>query len=133
MKKLLLVSAIASLLLSSAQVLFAESKQQPKETIEHTFVVTSFLSGNNYLHTPENERLFYLMGVIDGIRVSPAFDFSENGEAKGIVDTIDTCTRDMSTTQLDAIVLKYLKDNPELWHRHLNMLIFDAVYFTCTK
>jgi len=110
-------------MMCSIQSLYAQDHHQVAD--KHvTVTISSFVTGNRYLDMDQSSRIIYVIGVIDGIKLTPSFGISKGVEKT--IKSLDNCFNVMSTGQLEAIVWKYLQDNPSKWHEPMNMLIFKA-------
>jgi hypothetical protein len=72
--------------------------------------VVFFVSAEAYKNMPDEQRLAYISGWLDGRLNAGAF-----GNAKTIVALRD-CTKGKTNTQIAAIVDKYVASHPEDWH-----------------
>jgi hypothetical protein len=98
----------------------------------HTFadevvtISTGFVSGNTFRALDDVSQNIYAQGVIDGILVSPAY-----GAPKKNLAILEKCTEGMTGQQLVAIFNKYLKSNPELWHKSMHTVVYRAMNEAC--
>ena len=80
----------------------------------------------------EGAKAAYVTGVIDGF-----FALSTNktgGVSKEYTKShwLYRCIKKgLLNNQVKAIVDKYLKENPEIWHRPMNNIVFTAMATTC--
>jgi hypothetical protein len=87
-----------------------------------------FLTGNDYLKLDKGEKISYVMGFFDGIMVAPIFK-----APKSNMLWIESCLENMINVQVEAIVSKYLRDHPEVWHNPLHMTIYSAFKDACSR
>ncbi len=74
----------------------------------------------------EADRMLYTSGLMDGFFASALFGAS--GET---VASLSSCTRDMDSKQVSAIITKYVKDHPESWHLPLSVEAYNALNAAC--
>jgi hypothetical protein len=89
-------------------------------------ISTGFVSGNTFRALDDVSKNVYTQGVIDGILVSPMY-----GTPKKNLAVLEKCTEGMTGQQLVAIFNKYLKSNPELWHKSMHTLVYRAMNEAC--
>jgi hypothetical protein len=91
--------------------------------IEH-----GFLTGNDYLQKSETERHGYVMGLLDGLFASATI-----GSDSAVLARIKSCTLGMKSNQIMAILDKYLRDNPQIWHQDADVLFLQSLFRACPK
>jgi hypothetical protein len=70
------------------------------------------ITGNQFLGLPDNEELAYVVGIVDGVSLM----------------TKGNCFKGTEYPQINAMVIKFLRDNPE--YRHLAMSgIFSVIIY----
>jgi Ssp1 endopeptidase immunity protein Rap1a len=88
------------------------------------------VTGEEYLRLEDRARQSYVMGLIDGIFLAPLLGGSEQRSSK-----LGTCVEGsgvgMTGVQLDAILSKYLKDNPGRWHESAHTSMYSALLAVC--
>jgi hypothetical protein len=85
-------------------------------------IQNGWITGNDFVGSLETQKSFYIMGLIDGISLSPFFDATQ-----GKVQAFRSCTVDMTNTQLVAILDLYLSRNPAEWHNNMHIIFFRSV------
>jgi len=85
-----------------------------------------FITGNTYRAYSDDVKAVYVMGVMDGFLVAPAFSAPKKKLA-----WLETCSSGMSGYQVAAIVDKYLRDVPEHWHEPMNAQVYFAMLDAC--
>jgi len=115
-RALLAVLTLAAL----AQVGLA-AQQQPVE-----IKVSGFITGNTYRAYSDDIKAVYVMGVIDGFVLAPAFSAPKKKLA-----WLQTCSEGMNGYQVAAIVDKSLRDVPEHWNEPMNVLVYSAMFDAC--
>lgn len=87
-----------------------------------------FLTGEDFLKLSETDKASYSMGIIDGYLSAPIF-----GADGKYLSWISTCVQGKTNTQLSAILVKYLQDNPGRWENSVQFLMFEALKKSCGK
>jgi len=80
----------------------------------------------SYVEMSEADRMLYTSGLMDGFFASALFGASDKAVAN-----FSSCTRDMDTKQVSAIITKYVKDHPESWHLALSVEAYNALSAAC--
>jgi hypothetical protein len=87
---------------------------------------TCYVKAEKFLELPEYERLAYTTGLLDGFYSVAMFGASDE-----TVDRLNSCTKDMDSKQVSAIVSKYVTDHPETWHLPLSVAAYNALNNAC--
>lgn len=93
-------------------------------------------SGNDFRHFSQNERLTYVLGVLDAWQIQgPMLSGvapTEQAATKHF-GALSKCAADkpMSGAQILAIVDKYIADNPAEWHMTTAFLVWKAMTVAC--
>jgi hypothetical protein len=98
----------------------------PRVHAQQAFIHNGFVTGEQYLRLQEGARLSYVKGLVDGIWLAPLFGGSERR-----ISQLRTCVEPMSDLQLDAILSKYLNENPGYWHRSVHISMYTALLAVC--
>ena len=115
---------MAALFFSVATCVYAsDATSRQKRTV---VVYSGFLSGAEFLNMNNAEKNSYACGLIDGVLASSLF----GANAKKI-EKLNSCVLGMSNIQIAAIIEKYLEDNPEIWHKPLNLSTYRAFSEFC--
>lgn len=85
-----------------------------------------FLTGEDFLKLSEAEKTSYSMGIVDGYLSAPIF-----GAKPKYVNWVSTCIKGKTNTQVTAILVKYLQDNPGRWENSVQFLMFEALKKGC--
>jgi hypothetical protein len=116
-------------LLVVCSVLYAARQKTPSQArsiVEHN----GFLKAQQYLElSPEGQRA-YIMGLLDGWYMAPVFGAPEAD--KGLTE-IERCVEGMKSSQVAAIVDKYIRDRPEKWDYDVKDMGYAAVSQACGK
>jgi hypothetical protein len=87
-------------------------------------IALGYMTGNEYLKLSERERVYWFIGVIDGLAAEQLLSPKKNSGSKnsdGKDDPSDRvwisdCISRFPIEQLHAIFEKELKETPESWH-----------------
>jgi len=83
-----------------------------------------FITGTQY--NSLSDKRTYLMGVMDGFLMAPIF----SGE-KINLKWFTNCLEGMDTDQVQAIVDKYMSENPVRWKDTMHTIIYTAFIKVC--
>ena len=89
-------------------------------------VAGGYIVTSRYLEWNHPQRVTYVMGLVDGIRLSAVLDASGSRYKKAI-----SCFDGMNGNQITAIIDKWLNNNPEQWNMSLNHAFISMMYKTC--
>lgn len=94
-------------------------------------VPQGFFTGNKYEQFSAIEKRRYVSGVIDGLLVSPAMALTSLPRALNL----QRCelAAHMTDAQIQAIVDKFMANNPERWGEDMGGLVFGAMLQACAK
>lgn len=98
----------------------------PVYSAEPVLVHNGFITGQKFLEFTEKERKVYVMGLVDGIFLAPLVGGSEKRTS-----ALGACAEGMTAKQLDAILSKYLRENPEVWHQSVHSSMYGALIKSC--
>jgi Rap1a immunity proteins len=120
MKLAVYLLAVLSFLAVAAQG--QKEKRKPRVLYEppHFYTAETFLEMN------EADRLVYASGLFDGFGASALF-----GATNETIANLASCTKDMDSKQVSAIITKYMKDHPEKWHLPASVEAFKALNDVC--
>lgn len=85
-----------------------------------------FVTGQEFMRATDAEQRRYIMGLVDGLFLAPLVR-----APKAKVIPIEKCVEGMTDEQLNAIFLKYLRNNPERWHQSAHAAFYTAIVETC--
>ncbi len=99
------------------------------------------LDGNQWRGLADSGREAYVTGVVDtwsevrsGIKTktvaNPAY---APGAVENNIRSVSECTQPMTYGRINAIVEKYMKDHPEVWHYRMASNVFAAIQATCSQ
>jgi hypothetical protein len=91
-------------------------------------VHNGWITGNEYKQYSQTYRTAYVIGVIDGIFLSPLFGARSPGSL-----WLEECVTGMDSEQITAIVDNYHKANPRRWHQSMHAIVFSAIREACPK
>jgi hypothetical protein len=81
-------------------------------------------TGNEYRALPAQQKHAYVVGVVDGMLISPLIMNRQD-------PWLGQCVAGMQSDQVEAIFEKYLEANPQVWHEPANFLVFKAFWQKC--
>jgi hypothetical protein len=102
----------------------------PQESEDRALVSEGFVKTEQYLGFGKTEQGIYAAGLMDGIYLAPVFDAPNRDKH---LMSVKTCVKDMSNTQVAAIITKYAKEHPEKWHMGTNLVAYQALWEVCPK
>ena len=88
---------------------------------EKTGTTPGFIVGENYLKMTEENKIYYVMGLMD------MFWTSTWNYDREIFPDIEEATKRMTPEQISAILDKYLEEHPEEWHYNTANLLAHAI------
>jgi hypothetical protein len=91
---------------------------------ERALVHEGYLKAEKYLEFEPREQAIYAMGLVDGMYLAPVFDAPNDSK---YLSSLQTCLKEMSNTQVAAIITKFAKEHPEKWHMGTNVLAYQAL------
>lgn len=94
---------------------------------EPVLIQNGFITGNQYKAMKLEERTTYLMGVVDGLFLSPFLKAPSSESRK-----VKICVARMNNTQIRAIIDKYLDARPERWHQGMHTIFWGGLNETCS-
>ena len=123
-QRLILMLAVLTVLSIAGQTVAKER--------EVAWIQNAWITGNEYRQMPESQRVVYVMGLLDGIKISPFFGAPSGPEGpEGVLARQYYCTKGMSNYQLEAILQKFLNEHPERWHDDIHTLFYGALDSAC--
>lgn len=87
---------------------------------------STFQTGNSYRRLPSGAQNMYLQGQVDGFVMGALMSHNQK-----LAESIMTCTAQMESGQLVAIVNNYVATNPGQWNLNVNALVFTALAMAC--
>ena len=97
-------------------------------TRESVRIHNGFLKAGEYLEMPESVQRAYAMGILDGFYMAPMFGAPDDNKR---LIFIASCVEGMKSSQVQAIILKYVKDHPQRWHLDLKEAAYNGVLNAC--
>lgn len=85
-----------------------------------------FVKAEAFIEMGEADRMTYTNGLMDGFFASALF-----GASDMTVKNLTTCTKDMDSKQVSAIITKFVKDHPESWHLPLSVEAYNSLNAAC--
>jgi hypothetical protein len=90
------------------------------------FSPPSFYKAEAFVELNEADRQMYTTGLMGGFYASAFWGASDEAVAN-----LTSCTKDMDSKQITAIITKYVNDHPEDWHLPLSTQAFNALNKAC--
>ena len=106
--------------------LFAVVTQGQKQKPRVLFEPTHYYKTEAFIELSDSSREMYTIGLMDGFYASALFGASDE-----TVANLNSCTKDMDSKQISAIIAKYVKDHPENWHLPLSVEAYNALNKAC--
>ena len=95
-----------------------------------------FYTGDSFLHeliteNPTDTEVFYVAGLSDAFVTAAVWGFTGPTASDDDLRWLADCVDGKSARQLTAIYTKWLKANPEQWHRAAGILFQHAMWDAC--
>lgn len=119
MKKFFYISLMAICVCSQTE---AFAKDSDQVTVEN-----GFATATRWRALPAQQRMLYVLGVVDGVKFSAVLVDGPEGR----VSRFAKCTGQMTGDQLLAIVDKHVDSKPETWHESVHFRVFEALTKAC--
>ena len=117
--------ALSSVILTLVVVAIVQAKLQQSATL---VINQGFFKSEEFLHMSQAQREGFAAGLVDGIYLAPLMGAPEQN-----IEHFNKCVTGMSSTQVAAIIEKFLKEHPEMWHQFLNVEAYNALFATCRE
>jgi hypothetical protein len=92
-----------------------------------------FLTAEEFTHMNGQGQHDYAMGVVDGMLLAPLFGAPRDQNDGQKVGTLEDCITGMSSTQITAIISKFVRDHPERWNDSMHVVAFAAMTHACPQ
>jgi len=96
-------------------------------------VHTGFLTAEEFTHMNDQSQHDYAMGVIDGMLLAPLFGAPRDWQDGQKIGAFGDCITGMSSTQVAAIISKFVRDHPERWNDSMHVVAFAAMTHACSQ
>jgi hypothetical protein len=110
----------------AASILYAQ--QNNKAPGDSVLIHNGFVKASEYLNFDNSAKRVYAMGLLDGMYLSPNFGAPASNK---VLLEIETCVEGMKSSQVAAIIEKYVKDHPEKWDWDLKDIGYNAMLDDC--
>jgi hypothetical protein len=110
----------------SALCLFGIATHGQRQKPRVLFAPPHYYKAEAFIELSEFNRELYTTGLMDGFYASAFF-----GASDATVANLSSCTKDMDSKQISAIITKYVKDHPESWHLPLSVEAYNALNTAC--
>jgi hypothetical protein len=125
-RRLGVLFAVCALAVLCVLAVAAQEQKGKKDFARVLYAPPSFYKGESFIEMSEADRMLYTSGLMDGFFASTLF-----GATDETVATLTSCTKDMDSKQLSAIITKHVKDHPESWHVPLSIEAYNALSSAC--
>lgn len=95
---------------------------------QYVSVPVGYVTGVDYREFSKSERMFYLIGTVDGFVAAALFDGKD-----AVTLWLNQCIKGVTSVQLTAIVDTFLDSHPERWDQGMNILAYGALLHACDK
>jgi hypothetical protein len=89
------------------------------------------ITGNTYQQFSAPQKQSYVIGVVDGLFASPVMAMTDVPRALRLVTCVNNAQ--MTDAQIQAIVDKFMTNNPERWGEGMGSLVYGAMREACAK
>jgi hypothetical protein len=91
------------------------------------------VTGNEWRQLSQTAQQYYIIGVLDGWdNLGTITLLAEQQSPVGIGFTKQIeCTIGMAYAQINAIIQKYMENNPSQWHNSMVLLVWPALAEVC--
>ncbi|MGD0569737.1 MAG: Rap1a/Tai family immunity protein [Candidatus Sulfotelmatobacter sp.] len=96
-------------------------------------IKTGFLTAEEFTRMNDQGRHDYAMGVVDGMLLAPLFGAPRASNDWQKIGPFGDCITGMSSTQVAAIVSKFVQDHPERWNESMHAVVFTAMTQACSQ
>jgi hypothetical protein len=96
-------------------------------------VKTGFLTAEEFVHLNDQSQHDYAMGVVDGMLLAPLFGAPRAWNDGQKIGAFGDCITGMSSTQVAAIISKFVRDHPERWNGPMHAVAFTAMTQACSQ
>lgn len=93
---------------------------------EPLLIQGGFISGVDYFEMNPEHQTSYLIGVIDGLFLSPFLKAPSTQS-----EQLKTCLIGMQDIQIKTIIEKYFDASPERWHQSMHTIVWTALNELC--
>ena len=107
-------------------LLVTGTQSRPQKQPRVVSAPSSYYKAEAFVELGEADREMYSAGLMDGFYASALFGASDE-----TVNNLISCTKDMDSKQVTAIITKYVKDHPETWHLPLSADAHNALNKAC--
>lgn len=107
---------------------FVAAQEGKKNTMRTFKTPPNFYKAEEFIDMGEASRVLYTSGLMDGFYASALF-----GATDKTVANLTSCTGEMDSKQVSAIITKYVKDHPEGWHHPLSIEAWNALHDVCPE
>ena len=121
MRKFWCVAAMISLCV----VQDVEAGSCPTEPVS---VRLGYMTNEECRALPAGTLRFYMAGFLNGLFLSPGL-----GASSECIESIYQCFAEVTVTQLEAVMRKWLDENPQRWHETCQSAAYAVVSEMCPR
>ena len=92
------------------------------------YIKEGYLSNQECRALPAGTLQIYMAGFVDGLFMSPALD-----APKECIRPIEECLIRVTSTQLEAVMRKWLDENPQHWHEMCQWEAYTVIREMCPR
>jgi hypothetical protein len=105
--------------------------RQNKAAAQYSHVYhNGFVRAEVFLKFDEANQRAYAMGLLDGMYMAPAFGAPDNSK---LLMKLTSCVEGMNSSQVAAIMGKYVQEHPERWDWDMKNDGYEAMIEACEK
>jgi len=112
--------------MGAAFLLFLLTASSAQQAAKPVFVAGGYGTAKEFNDFSASEKHAYAVGLINGLAVSGLLGADEEK-----LQILHSCIHPMESTQVAAILDKYIKDHPEEWHLPLAVQSYSALRGAC--
>ena len=113
---------------AACSALYAHQKGAAQE--RGVTIHNGFLKSQAYLDLSPQSQHAYVMGLLDGWYMAPMFGGPENYK---YLTEIEGCVEGMKSSQVAAIIDKYIREHPERWDWDAKDMSYNAMNDACRR
>jgi hypothetical protein len=96
-------------------------------------IKTGFLTAEEFTQMNGQSQHDYAMGVADGMLLAPLFGAPPAWNDGQKIGAFGDCITGMTSTQVAAIISRFVRDHPERWNGPMHAVAFTAMAQACSQ
>jgi hypothetical protein len=119
-------------LIGSGVIAFSavHARQNKTAVYESHTIHNGFVKAEVFLKFDEANQRAYVMGLLDGMYMAPTFGAPD---ASKLLLKLTSCVEGMKSSQVAAIMEKYVREHPERWDWDMKDDGYEAIIEACGK